>query len=381
MFGLEFDLACCITGQEKIDIGLLIKIQKLPHGVRENIEDFMIFDNLDIFDNVGIAIDTLKKYGYVVENEYEILDCIQNSNFGDIKIVPSLDSGALYAFMAEGDKTKTLLSTCINQFLENDNPTFFNDNENFNTCLMLLDDSNQVLLDMSDGMTKRICSIMQEKLITSSEINSEHREILEKAIKRKLKRLENRQSLSKLSNYFKGVEDDEQIPIPIIHYFLEQELSEKQVLDIITFFECDRPLTEDFDPAILEYNLENISNVLEMFRNADISIESSSYDMGQELMIYKLMRGAREVSINDENIESLREIYSKLRTIRGLDEYDIANNLFESDEIKNRICNNRGLIGNAVSATLTTTRTSQINNQVLQIIEQQKERDMSLDEL
>ena len=40
----------------------------MPQVVMKNIEYFMFIDNLDVFDDVGEAIDTLKKYGYIVEN-------------------------------------------------------------------------------------------------------------------------------------------------------------------------------------------------------------------------------------------------------------------------------------------------------------------------
>ena len=120
---------------------------------------------------------------------------------------------------------------------------------------------------------------------------------------------------------------------------------------------------------------------MELFENTDISIESDSYDMGQDLLIYKLMNGARSAAIDGENVEVLKQIYYKLKTIKGLSEEDIADNLFENDEIKNIVCNTRGLIENGVSATLTTTRASQINYQVSQIMEHQNEKVKELEEL
>lgn len=382
LFGLENNIAIYIVDKAKIDdIGLLIKIGQLPHEVREEIEDGLIFDNLDLFDDVGVAISTLKKYGYEIENEYEILDCIMSSDYGNIRIAPNFNVETLLAFTKEKDKTNILLSACINQFLESDSSMLFDD-KNFDTCLMLLDDNNQELLGISDVMTKRICSIIQGRIQNTNEINSEQRNKLEEKIDNCLTGLENKNSLKILSDYFNSFEDtDNIIPNPIMFYLLEQKLSKEQVEDIITFFKSAYPRTEDIEKGFFEYDLENICKVLELFENTDISIESDYYDMGQDLLIYKLMNGARSVAIDGENVEVLRQIYYKLKTIKGLSEEDIADNLFENDEIKNIVCNTQGLIENGVSATLTTTRASQINYQVSQIMKHQNEKVKELDEL
>ncbi len=378
LFGLENNIATYITYTDKIDdIGLLIKIGQLPHEVRENIEDGLIFNNLDLYDDVGVAISTLKKYGYEIENEYEILDCIMNSDYGNIRISPNFNVETLLAFTKEKDKTNLLLRACINQFLETDSSMLFNDT-NFDICLMLLDDNNQKLLGISDVMAKRICSIMQEKLQNTSEINSEQRNELEEKLKKCLTGLENKNNSKRLSDYFDSFQDtDNVIPDPIRFFLLEHSFNSKQIDDIITFLKSAYPKNEDYEQGLLEYDLENICRVIGLFKNADISIESDSYDMGQELLIDKLISGVRNVEINEKNLEVLRQIYHSLKTINGLSEEDIRDNLFESEEIANMICNKQGLIESGVSAT-TTIRTSQINYQVSQIMEQQNEKDKEI---
>ncbi len=68
-----------------------------------------------------------------------------------------------------------------------------------------------------------------------------------------------------------------------------------------------------------------------------------------------------------------------MKTIKGLSEEDIRDNLFENDEIANMVCNTQGLIENGVSATFTTIRASQINYQISQIMERQKEQEKELE--
>lgn len=187
---LCFDISSCICEKEnkgEVDLGVLISAHKLPNGMGEEIYNGWIFqDSMDIFDNVGLAIDALKKYGYFIQNEYEILDCLQDENYKDIKCSPGLTSSSLYAFMAEPDKTKILLNACVTQLLENPSLDFFDNPENYQTCLMLLDSSNQNSLCMSDFMRKRICSMMEEKIQNSDVIDNEKRELLNKELQKKL---------------------------------------------------------------------------------------------------------------------------------------------------------------------------------------------------
>ncbi|MBP3831437.1 MAG: hypothetical protein ILA02_03590 [Clostridia bacterium] len=377
--GQENNIAIYMTYKDKIDdIGLLIKVAQLPSEVGNEIEEGLIFDNLDVYDEVYIAISTLKKYGYEIENEYEILDCIMSSDYGNIRITPNFNVETLLAFTKEKDKTNILLSACINQFLENDSSILLDDN-NFDTCLMLLNENNQEILGMSDIMIRRICVSVQDKMQNSSEISNERRDELEEIITNRLTALDEKNTTKNLEDYFNSIRNTEQmIPEPIMEYLLKQKLDQNQVKNIINFFKCSNPSIEDMEQGFWKNDLENIYNVLMIFDNADISIESDSYDMGQELMIYKLMSATRCLPINEENMKFLRQIYYKLKTINGLSEEDIRDNLFANDEIANMVCNTQGLIENGVSAT-TTIRTSQINYQVSQIMEKQKEHEIELE--
>ena len=185
--------------KETNDIGLLIKIGQLPEEINKKMKFFLLdLNNMDKYDEVGKAIVTLKKYGYEIENEQEILDCIKNSDYGNIKIVPNFNAETLLAFSKEKEKTNCLLGACISQFLESDSSMLFDD-ENFDTCIMLLDDNNQELLGISDVAVKRMCSIMQEKMLIAGEINSEKRNELEEKIKNCLTRLNSKNDKQRLN--------------------------------------------------------------------------------------------------------------------------------------------------------------------------------------
>lgn len=132
--------------------------------MEENIDVRAIFENVDL-ETEKILIEKGVKQGLgYIHIKCEILECIRNSNYKDIKLVPNLNSGALWAFMLEIDKTKILLRPYINQFLENEDPTFFSEAENLETCKMLLDPTYKSILDISDCRAKRINSIVQEKM-------------------------------------------------------------------------------------------------------------------------------------------------------------------------------------------------------------------------
>ncbi len=163
------------------DLGILMKLQKMPEYFGENVIDKLVYEPEKVFKEVRDAIQAVSKRGYEIENESEILECVQNCNYKDIKFVPGLSVKALRAFEGNFNATGVLLNACINQFLEDENPEFFNDPENFNTCLELLDEGYQNALELENNEILRYCSILKDKINNSGEIKDEYRKkLLEK---------------------------------------------------------------------------------------------------------------------------------------------------------------------------------------------------------
>lgn len=366
---LCFDISACICEKEnngEVDLGVLISACRLPNGMGEEIYNSLIFqDSMDIFDNVGIAIDTLKKYGYFIQNEYEILDYLQAENYKDIRFFPELTSSSLYAFMGEPDKTKILLNACVTQFLENLSPNFFDNPENYQTCLMLLDQSNQNSLCMSDFMRKRICSMMEEKIQNSDVIDNEKRELLNNELQKNYRSIDKAEGSKILAEYFNSLDDETEIPLPLVSYLMDSSASRIQASEIVKFFKVE---SGSMEPEYFNYNLSNINNILDLLENSNIDPASDGFNSGQELLVNRLMAAARTVEIDNNNIDILRIIFEKLKTIQGLDEETIKESLFGDEDIMNRICANSTLLDSAVQATTELTREGSITNQSQQII-------------
>ena len=379
LLGMDLLLAQCINKQNQKNLELLIRIKK---DSRKNFEGLASFIDIDILNDVKIAIESFKKAGYMITNEREVLDCIQKGNYQDIRIEPDIDCTALNAFLTEPNKTQVLFDVCVNQFIENED--LFGSINKINTIRMILGHYSEAI-GISDRMMEKFCISVQNKL-QQSEMNLPYGKEIERLAKEKLETINERKSLrnqkesmEKLSCYFDIVKEESipQIPMSLMYYLLKQELSEKQVEDIIYFFKCEKTkkLNETMkdeelgrlkekEPDIFEYkyDLGNINSLLEFFVYDDISVESiSGSDWDKELMIYKLMNGAKSLPINDGNIGILRQIYQKLNTIKGLSEQAIKKGLFVNDEIANMVCGSKALITDAVSATEASLGASTIN--------------------
>lgn len=87
-----------------------------------------------------------------------------------------------------------------------------------------------------------------------------------------------------------------------------------------------------------------------------------------KLLVNRLMAAARTVEIDNNNIDILRIIFEKLKTIQGLDEETIKESLFGDEDVMIRICTNSTLLHSAVKATAELTREGSITNQSQQII-------------
>ena len=368
MFG--YHLKKDLLGYGDYDLELLSKITKIL-----NIRCKLFKPDIQTIESeVKRAIDALRMYGFEIENEEQIMDCIKNYKYEDIKIKPRINTVALEAFSMKPQETKIIRNLCINQFLNDDDPNFLNNSENVAVCLMLLDPKNHSWFGMSYSVS-RVCAIIRKKLESAKEINPDDRKMLEDELYNR----EKEENMRPLELFLWNVNNDERVPIklrqkilePVIKFFKKQNLNSDQVKDMLFFMKCVKAqffrtflkddelleFTKKNEPDLFEceYNLENINSVLAIFENVDISCESESLDRGQELLIYKLMNGAKSVPINDENIGLLRQIYQKLKTINGLSEQDIRKELLANDEIANMVCGCKSLKENAVIATLNVT--------------------------
>lgn len=307
------------------DLGLLIDIfktfPKLSEYLQTDICDELILPTETLAMDINVAIDTLDLYGFSIQNKEDIIRKVKNYEFADIQIL--LDSKANTDFMAftcEPSQSNILLRVAINQFLDRTSEEdFFNKTGEFYNCLTLLDLANREELGITDDLKIKIFTTLREQLNKSTQTTSECREILEQKI-------EKSEATKKLAEFFKDNNDSP--PEPIISYFLEAELDKEQVDDIIIFFKCDDDLI---------YSLENINRILDMFKGIDISSYEDPNIRGKELMITYLMSGTRMATRTDENIELLREIYKKFKTIHGLDEEDLLYQLFDSEDIKSKV--------------------------------------------
>ena len=306
------------------DLGLLIDIfktfPKLSEYIQTDICDELILPTETLTKDINVAIDTLELYGFSIQNKEDIIRKAKNYEFADIQIL--LDSNANTDFMAftcEPSQSNILLRLAINQFLDRTSEEdFFNKTGEFYNCLTLLDLANREELGITDDLKIKIFTTLREQLNQSTQTTSECKEILEQKI-------EKSEARNKLAKFFK---DNNNNPIePIISYLLEAVLDKEQVDDIIMFFKCDDDT----------YSLENINRILDMFKGIDISSWEDSDIIGKDRMIGYLMSGTRMATRTDENIELLREIYKKLKTIHGLDEEYMLYQLFDSEVIKSKV--------------------------------------------
>ena len=306
------------------DLGLLIDIfktfPKLSEYLQTDICDELILPTETLAKDINVAIDTLDLYGFSIQNKEDIIRKAKNYEFADIQIL--LDSKANTDFMAftcEPSQSNILLRVAINQFLDRTSEEdFFNKTGEFYNCLTLLDLANREELGITDDLKIKIFTTLREQLNKSTQTTSECREILEQKI-------EKSEARKKLAEFFKDNNDSP--PEPIISYFLEAELDKEQVDDIIMFFKCNDDT----------YSLENINRILDMFKGIDISVWEDPHIIGKDRMIGYLMSGTRMATRTDANIELLREIYKKLKTIQGLDEEYLLYQLFDSEDIKSKV--------------------------------------------
>lgn len=375
---IGFDLATCICYKEQnkdIDLGVLISAHKLPNGIGDELYNFLIFENKDeIFNKSKEAIQFLKEFGLQMTNEQEVLDLIESEKYKEIQFKPELNANSLYAFMADTNKTKILLNAYINQFFETTEPDFFNNQENINVLLMLLDVSNQNLLGMSDITKKRICSIIENKVNTSETILDENRTLLNRELRKNYRAQEGTQ---KLSEFFEGIKARETMVVSehIMDYLLTSGASSYQVDSIINFYNTKISNEIEGDKNT-KYDLKNINSILNLVKNCNIDISSDEYNFGADQLVIELMTRARTVEVDDSNIKTLQEIYGKLQNIKGLDEEIIREHLFDDEDIMNRICTDSALLDSAIQATIEKTREGVIRNQSIKIIDRvEQEKD------
>ena len=146
---------------------------------------------------------------------------------------------------------------------------------------------------------------------------------------------------------------------------MDSSASRIQASEIVKFFKVE---SGSMEPEYFNYNLSNINNILDLLENSNIDPASDGFNSGQELLVNRLMAAARTVEIDNNNIDILRIIFEKLKTIQGLDEETIKESLFGDEDIMNRICANSTLLDSAVQATTELTREGSITNQSQQII-------------
>lgn len=306
------------------DLGLLIDIfktfPKLSDYIQTDISDEFFLPIDSIANDINVAIDTLDLYGFSIQNKEDIIMKAKNYEFADIQIFldPQTNTDFM-AFTCEPSQSNILLRAAINQFLDRTSEEdFFNKTGEFYNCLTLLDLANQEELRISDDLKIKIFTTLREQLNQSTQTTSECKEILEQKI-------EKSEARNKIAKFFK--DNNDSLPEPIISYLLESELDKEQVDDIIMFFKCNDDT----------YSLENINRILDMFKGIDISSWEDPHIIGKDRMIVYLMSGTRMATRTDENIELLREIYKKFKTIHGLDEEYLLYQLFDSEDIKSKV--------------------------------------------
>lgn len=170
---LILQLVTSINGSITDDLGLLINVYKNLYsitGIKETIDllDIQSF-NEELLDRVQEAMEILEKYGLKIINQEQILEQIQKGSFEDIRIIPDKFSD-MYAFIAEPNKTNILLRAFVNQFLERVNEKdFLEKTEELQTCLFLLDQTNQMMLGLDNDMQIKIIETLKQKNIEQLE--------------------------------------------------------------------------------------------------------------------------------------------------------------------------------------------------------------------
>lgn len=94
---------------------------------------------------------------------------------------------------------------------------------------------------------------------------------------------------------------------------MDSSASRIQASEIVKFFKVESGAME---PEYFNYNLSNINNILDLLENSNIDSGSDGFNFGQELLVNRLMAAARTVEIDNNNIDILRIIFEKLKTIQ-----------------------------------------------------------------